>query len=105
MRQVAADLRATSGHEGPARPRLHENAGMSTAPAADATRCPLCGAPNACAMEIARATGLAQPPCWCMAADFSDVFRAGMPTDARGLACICANCVATATAAGPPPAS
>ena len=65
----------------------------------DPTRCPLCGGANVCAMEIERETGVAQPPCWCMSADFSDDLRARVPADARGLACICANCVAAAAGA------
>ncbi|MEP6721321.1 MAG: cysteine-rich CWC family protein [Variovorax sp.] len=65
----------------------------------DPSRCPLCGAANGCAMEIERETGMAQPPCWCMSANFTDALRARVPADARGLACICANCVAAAAAA------
>ncbi|RZL63118.1 MAG: hypothetical protein EOP81_13855 [Variovorax sp.] len=65
----------------------------------DPTRCPLCGATNGCAMEIARDTGLPQPPCWCMSATFTDDLRARVPVDARGLACICANCAGAAAAA------
>ncbi|SFP84554.1 cysteine-rich CWC family protein [Variovorax sp. 770b2] len=70
-----------------------------TAPAAiDATRCPLCGASNRCAMEVERETGQAQPPCWCMQVDFSNAPLARLPESMRGLACICARC-----AAGTPP--
>lgn len=45
----------------------------------DPARCPLCGASNGCAMEIERATGIAQPPCWCMAVDFSAELLARVP--------------------------
>lgn len=64
----------------------------------DPTRCPLCGASNLCAMEIERATGEAQPPCWCMAADFSfdEALLARIPAEARGQACICARCATAA---------
>lgn len=65
----------------------------------DPARCPLCGAANVCAMEIERTTGLAQPPCWCMSASFTYDLRARVQADARGLACICANCVSAAAAA------
>ncbi|RYF65297.1 MAG: hypothetical protein EOO22_22910 [Comamonadaceae bacterium] len=68
-----------------------------TAP--DPARCPLCGAANVCAMEIERDTGVLQPPCWCMSADFTDALRDRVPAESRGLACICANCVAAAAAA------
>ena len=76
-------------------------ASPSPSPSPDPSRCPLCGAGNGCAMEIARETGVAQPPCWCMSADFTDALRARVPADARGLACICANCVAAAATAAP----
>jgi len=66
--------------------------------AIDATRCPLCGAPNRCAVELARETGEAQPPCWCMSADFSRAPLSALPAASRGKACLCARC-----AAGAPP--
>jgi hypothetical protein len=60
----------------------------------DATRCPLCGQPNRCAMEVQRETGQAQPPCWCTQADFSRELLARVPEPLRGQACICATCAA-----------
>jgi hypothetical protein len=74
---------------------------MTTTPAViiDTSRCPLCGEPNRCAMEVERETGQTQPPCWCMAADFSNAPLTNLPETMRGLACICARC-----AAGTPPA-
>jgi hypothetical protein len=71
---------------------------MPNSPTLDPTRCPLCGASNACAAETERRTGVAQEACWCMAADvnFSDALRARIPETARGLACICARCAAGA---------
>jgi hypothetical protein len=82
---------------------LPQNAAMSTAAASpDPSRCPLCGAANVCAMEIARETGIAQPPCWCMSASFTEALLARVAADARGLACICANCAAAAAAAPAP---
>jgi len=60
----------------------------------DPSRCPLCGESNRCALEIERETGQAQPPCWCMAADFSEALLARVPATQRRLACICARCAA-----------
>ncbi|RST55925.1 cysteine-rich CWC family protein [Variovorax sp. MHTC-1] len=71
------------------------------------SRCPLCGEANRCAMEIERETGRAQPPCWCMQADFDRAVLARVPAEMRGLACICARCATAAvvaTAADPAPA-
>ncbi|MGJ7525926.1 cysteine-rich CWC family protein [Variovorax sp. GB1P17] len=65
----------------------------------DTTRCPLCGELNRCAMEIERETGQAQPPCWCMQADFSNAPLTNLPEAMRGLACICARCAAGTTPA------
>ena len=65
----------------------------------DATRCPLCGEENRCAMEVARETGQAQPPCWCMATDFRNAPLASLPEASRGKACICARCAAGTPAA------
>ncbi len=63
-----------------------------------ASRCPLCGEANRCAMERERETGQPQPPCWCTQADFSPALLASLPAASRGIACICARC-ATAGAA------
>ncbi|MGE0350912.1 cysteine-rich CWC family protein [Hydrogenophaga sp.] len=62
----------------------------------DPTRCPLCGGDNRCAMEIERATGQTQPPCWCMSETFDPALFERIPDAARGQACICAACVAAA---------
>ena len=64
----------------------------------DASRCPLCGEANRCAIEAERETGQAQPPCWCMAAGFGADLLARVPPDQRRLACICARCAALAVA-------
>lgn len=71
----------------------------AAAPAIDPTRCPLCGQGNACAEELARATGQPQPPCWCMTAEFPPTLRDAVPEAARGRACICARCAAAAASA------
>lgn len=66
---------------------------------ADPTRCPLCGGDNRCAMELEKATGQPQPPCWCVDQTFTPELLARVPVPARGSACICMNCVRAA--AGP----
>jgi len=57
-------------------------------------RCPLCGGDNRCAMEVERATGVPQGPCWCVDATFEPGLLVRLPEGARGKACICARCVA-----------
>lgn len=66
----------------------------TTAPTPDPDRCPLCGGDNRCAMEIERATGQPQPPCWCTTANFPPDLLARLPAEAAGKACICAGCLA-----------
>lgn len=43
-------------------------------------------------MELARSTGLVQPPCWCFAVAIDPATLAGIPPLAQGLACICPAC-------------
>jgi hypothetical protein len=43
-------------------------------------------------MEVERAAGVAQPPCWCTQADFSQDLLEQLPAEALGRACICAAC-------------
>ena len=69
----------------------------------DPTRCPLCGGDNRCAMEIERATGQAQPACWCTTATFPPDLLQRLPEAARGQACICPACVQAALAGAPRP--
>ncbi|MDO5626236.1 MAG: cysteine-rich CWC family protein [Pseudomonadota bacterium] len=64
-----------------------------TAP--DAACCPLCGQPNGCAVQAARASGQPQPSCWCMQAHVSAAQLARVPPAARQRACICAACATT----------
>jgi hypothetical protein len=59
----------------------------------DATRCPLCGSDNRCAMETERATGQQAGPCWCVSQKFSADLLARVPAEAQGKACICAHCL------------
>lgn len=61
-------------------------------------QCPLCGRPNACAMELEKASGEAQPPCWCVNMGFTPALLATVPPDAQGKACICADCAQKAQA-------
>jgi hypothetical protein len=68
--------------------------GAATLP--DTLNCPLCGQANLCAMEQARRTGQAQPPCWCLAVAIAPATLAAIPPEARNLACICAACAAKA---------
>lgn len=63
----------------------------------DPARCPLCGGPNACAMETQRRTGQAQPPCWCTRVTFSATTLARVPPEARNRACLCDRCADPAT--------
>ncbi len=58
----------------------------------DPTRCPLCGARNACAMELERSTGQPQGPCWCTQATFDADLLARVPPQAQGKACLCPAC-------------
>jgi hypothetical protein len=65
---------------------------VSAEPDFDPSRCPICGNANACAMETQRATGEAQPPCWCTQMDFTAELLARVPDAARRAACICPAC-------------
>ncbi|MBP9737840.1 MAG: cysteine-rich CWC family protein [Rhodoferax sp.] len=56
-------------------------------------RCPICGQPNLCAIEIARASGEVPAPCWCAQTSFSAELLNRIPPDARGVACLCPSCV------------
>lgn len=58
----------------------------------DPRLCPLCGAGNGCAMEAERASGQAQPPCWCTQVAFDRAVLERIPAEARGLACVCSRC-------------
>ena len=69
------------------------------APQIDPARCPLCGEPNRCAMELERETGQKQGPCWCVGATFSTELLQRLPAEAAGQACICTRCAAAAAVA------
>ncbi len=78
----------------PARPTTPSAAMSAHPPSVDPTRCPLCGQDNRCAMEVERATGQAQPPCWCLGARFTPELLERIPAASRGRACLCARCAA-----------
>lgn len=61
-----------------------------------ADRCPVCGKPNACAMELEKATGQPQTSCWCVNMGFTPELLAQVPLLAQGKACICATCAQAA---------
>lgn len=65
----------------------------ATNPAIDPSKCPLCGAGNACG---AVAAGRPDPSCWCVGERFSAALLARVPEAARMRACICPACVAAA---------
>lgn len=73
-----------------------------TLPPIDPTLCPLCGLANQCAMEIEKASGVAQPPCWCSRVQFDAALLASIPAAAQNLACLCPGC-AQAVPHGVPP--
>lgn len=59
----------------------------------DPTRCPVCSEPNACAMEVAKATGNKAEHCWCFDAVFAPAVMDQVPDEAKGRACVCVKCV------------
>lgn len=67
----------------------------TSAPAVNPTVCPLCSQANQCAMELEKATGQPQGPCWCTQVDFSAALLSRIPAQARGQACVCAACAGT----------
>lgn len=72
---------------------------MPALPIADPTLCPLCGQPNRCAGQVARATGRPPEPCWCTEVDFSAELLARVPPEAQRLICICESCARKGAAA------
>ncbi|MES2675822.1 MAG: cysteine-rich CWC family protein [Pseudomonadota bacterium] len=51
--------------------------------------CPLCGKPNACALEI---NGDIATPCWCTIQKIDPAVLAKIPEHLRNLSCICQGC-------------
>ena len=62
----------------------------------DATRCPLCGSANECAI----AAGKSAETCWCMTATIAPSVLASIPEEARGKVCVCQRCGSGASPAG-----
>jgi hypothetical protein len=60
--------------------------------AIDPAICPLCGSTNMCAMEVAKATGGPLERCWCVDAVFTAELLESLPEEAKGNACVCAEC-------------
>jgi hypothetical protein len=58
----------------------------------DPTKCPICGEPNQCAMEVSKAIGKPQEPCWCLSVVFLPELLAQIPAEARQKACVCEKC-------------
>jgi hypothetical protein len=54
----------------------------------DASKCPLCGASNECAI----AAGREPESCWCMTETMSPSALGSIPAEAQGKVCICARC-------------
>lgn len=67
-----------------------------TPPPTEPDRCPLCGQPNQCAMEIERRTGIQQAACWCAAEKIPQALLDRIDAADVGLACVCATCVQAA---------
>ena len=49
----------------------------------DPSMYPICGEPNKCAQEIAKATGKPPERCWCMTATFSSEVLDRVPEEAK----------------------
>jgi hypothetical protein len=68
---------------------------MPDAPMSDKQKCPLCGQPNRCAMAEGHSVGA----CWCVSIRLTADMLEAVPTEDRGVRCICATC-ARALASG-----
>ncbi|ODS54707.1 MAG: hypothetical protein ABS36_10900 [Acidobacteria bacterium SCN 69-37] len=64
------------------------HAGPDTGAAPDPTRCPLCGADNACGLVSGAGT------CWCVAVRIPDTVLAQIPPALRDVVCVCPRCAA-----------
>jgi len=74
---------------------------MSTADAVpDPSRCPLCGAPNGCAIAAGSPS-----PCWCASVLIGAEVLDRIPAAARGVACVCARCASGTPEKGSPATS
>jgi hypothetical protein len=57
----------------------------------DASRCPLCGEPNRCAI----AAGVVDEPCWCTQIELAPGALEALAPDERGKRCLCPRCAAS----------
>ncbi|MCQ4251432.1 cysteine-rich CWC family protein [Pseudomonas stutzeri] len=64
----------------------------------DASRCPICGEPNQCALSD---PATATQPCWCFTAGIAPDARERIPADALNKACICLRCACGESPANP----
>ena len=63
-----------------------------------ATKCPLCGGDNQCALA-AQPSGAAEPAtCWCFTATIPAAVLASIPEADRGVRCICPACAGVSEA-------
>nr|WP_231943401.1 cysteine-rich CWC family protein [Hydrogenophaga crassostreae] len=53
-------------------------------------------------MELERATGQPQAPCWCTDESFPPDLLATLPESAQGASCICINCLRAHAQRGTP---
>jgi hypothetical protein len=58
------------------------------APMSDKQKCPLCGQPNRCAMAEGQLVGA----CWCVSIRLTADMLEAVPTEDRGVRCICVTC-------------
>src|SRR4030081_2012039 len=61
---------------------------MLDAPMSDKQKCPLCGQPNRCAMAGRHPVGA----CWCVSIRLTADMLEAVPTEDRGVRCICDTC-------------
>ena len=61
---------------------------MTMAAPVDPSRCPLCADPNRCAI----AADPEATHCWCFDVTISSEALERVPTEAQGVACVCARC-------------
>ncbi|HQU51325.1 MAG TPA: cysteine-rich CWC family protein [Casimicrobiaceae bacterium] len=61
----------------------------------DPSHCPRCGGVNACAMAAGDPR-----PCWCTQVVVPAALLDGLPAGAKGVACLCAACIAMAASQG-----
>lgn len=66
--------------------RMTNACGETTSPRFDRSRCPLCGGPNECGAARGESS------CWCQSATIPQEVLDRVPSEARGVACVCPTC-------------